>query len=176
MNRSHLCHVLLGTLFIVFATGCGDESARDPDTATVLPAVIPAVHPAELPPGFLDAPPPGPVSATTVLSGGVLLAQEEYPDAAVVVQNGTLLGWGARGTVDMPNDSVGFDMRNRWLVPGTEAGLAAGTLPDLSAWQPGAIVDLLILDVDPRTNEVGTANIVGSIAAGEIHLPPTAQD
>ena len=128
-------------------------------------------EPVGLPPGFLDEPPPGPTSATTVLSGGTLIIDDVISDAVVVVQNGVLLAWGARGEVDMPNDSVGLDMRGKWIVPGAQDALQAnGNLPDLTLWQAGKPANLLILTSDPGQNDPGSNDLAGVVADGEIRI------
>ena len=88
----------------------------------------------------------------------------------VVVQNGRLLAAGMRGAVDMPNDSVGLDMRNRWIVPGRQADLETGNLPNLEQWRMGAPANLLILDIDPRNGQATGDNLVGVVIDGEIRL------
>ena len=88
-----------------------------------------------MPPGFLDEPPPKPKSNTLVLSGGDLVLDTVIADAVVVIQNGKLLAWGKRGEVDMPNDSIGADMRGKWISPGTPEDL--GSLPNMALMQVG---------------------------------------
>ncbi len=143
---------------------CGQAPAPEAETDV-------DVAQADMPPGFLDEPPPGPTSATTVLSGGTLIADAVTSDAVVVVQNGLLLAWGARGAVDVPNDSVGLDMRGKWIVPGAETDLqTSGALPNLAAWQAGEPANLLILGSDPRQNDGASQDLVGVVASGEIRI------
>ena len=130
-----------------------------------------SVEEADMPPGFLDDPPPGPTSATTVLSGGTLITDAETGDAVVVVQNGLLLASGTRGEVDVPNDSVGLDMRGKWIVPGAEADLqTSGALPNLAMWQVGEPANLLILTSDPRQSDHTGGNLAGVVVNGEIRI------
>ena len=79
---------------------------------------------APLPPGFLDEAPPLPTSDTVILSGGTLVLTPAIADAVVVITDGVVQAWGKRGEVDVPSDSVGRDMRGKWLVP--KGSLAAG--------------------------------------------------
>ena len=160
---SHLNPYRITVLLAValLAAACGSDRA---------PAADQPVSEPDMPPGFLDEPPPGPVSATTVFSGAMLLTDEVQSDAVVVVQNGLLLSAGIRGVVDMPNDSVGLDMRNRWIVPGTQADLETGNLPNLEHWRMDAPANLLVLDIDPRDSQVTSDNLVGIVADGEIRL------
>ncbi|MEM1436045.1 MAG: hypothetical protein AAGG11_18465 [Pseudomonadota bacterium] len=102
------------------------------------------------PPGFLDPAPPMPDSDTLILSGGTLLGAavaEEHPeglfDAVVVVRDGTLIGFGRRGAIDVPADSVGIDTSGQFIEPvGTFTTGAAVTLnvygqrPQADAEQP----------------------------------------
>ncbi|MEM7001179.1 MAG: hypothetical protein AAF529_10350 [Pseudomonadota bacterium] len=82
------------------------------------PTSQPELDEASLPPGFTDAPPPPPTSNTLVLSGGKLvLGGETIIDSVVVISDGLIKGWGKRGEVAMPNDSIGKDLRGKWLLP-----------------------------------------------------------
>ena len=38
-------------------------------------------------------------------------------DYLVVIKKGQVVGWGQRGTIDVPNDSMGVDMRAYWIAP-----------------------------------------------------------
>ena len=109
-------------------------------------------------PGFTDAPPPPPRSDTVILSGGVLVAEQDLPDSVIVIANGKLLRWGARGSVAVPNDSVGRDLRGFWL--------------QARALEPHAPADILIYDRDPRVDSQATP--VGRIQRDMINLPPSA--
>ncbi len=161
MPQSNSFRSLILLTVAMLTVACGNDPA---------PAAQEPPAEREMPPGFLDEPPPGPVSATTVFSGAVLLAEETQSDAVVVVQNGRLLGAGMRGAVEMPNDSVGLDMRNRWIVPGRQADLETGNLPNLEHWRVGAPANLLILDADPRDGQATGDNLVGVVIDGEIRL------
>ena len=41
----------------------------------------------------------------------------EVVDSLVVITDGDLIAWGTRGDVDVPNDSIGFDLRGKWIEP-----------------------------------------------------------
>ncbi len=153
-----IVYLLIVTLFVA-ACGADPVPVEDP----------PQTEP-DMPPGFLDEPPPGPVSATTVFSGAMLLTTDVKSDAVVVVQNGRLLSSGLRGEVEMPNDSVGLDMRNRWIVPGRQADLETGNLPNLDLWRTGSPANLLILDADPRAAPPTADSLIGVVVDGEIRL------
>lgn len=73
-----------------------------------------------MPPGFTDAPPPSPTSNTMVLSGGTLLVDPPVADAVLVITDGKVQAWGQRGQIEMPNDSIGHDMRGKWLQPAAD--------------------------------------------------------
>ena len=84
------------------------------------------------PPGFTDAPPAAPTSATTILSGGILLTDTPISDSVVVITNGAVIAWGRRGEVELPNDSIGIDMRGKWIRPATT--LSSGSVADLEVF------------------------------------------
>ncbi|NKB98105.1 MAG: hypothetical protein GKR90_06375 [Pseudomonadales bacterium] len=111
-----------------------------------------------MPPGFLDEPPPPPTSATAILSGGTLLLPDggEIPDSLVVITNGDLVAWGTRGAVDVPNDSIGFDLRGKWIEP--------------IALDPQAQAALRIADQDPRVDSFN-GTYVGGYEDGTLTLP-----
>ena len=41
---------------------------------------------------------------------------ERISDSIIVITNGQIVAWGARGETDLPNDSIGFDLRGKWIV------------------------------------------------------------
>jgi hypothetical protein len=122
-----------------------------------------------MPPGFLDAAPPAPTSDSLVLSGGTLMLDPPIPDSVLLIRQGQLQAWGRRGEVDVPDDSVGRDMRAKWLLPGI-LDESTGT-PVAKALALDAPLDLLILDADPNTTEISADNVVGSIRGGQLSLP-----
>lgn len=126
--------------------------------------------PKEMPPGFLDEAPPGPVSNTVVLSGGTLMSEPPITDSAVVITDGLIVAWGKREQVAMPNDSIGKDMRGKWLVPGTTAMLETGTGADQNLLQQGKPGNLLVLTVDPGLTRPGSEHLAGFVADGEIRI------
>ena len=138
--------------------GCGQPQAT-PDQ-TQAPAT-------ELPPGFTDEPPAGPTSSTTVLSGGILYSEDTFEDAAIVITAGKLVSWGTRGEVDMPNDSIGVDMRGKWITPGVQN--PDGSLTLRSMPQNGEEASFLIFSDQPA-EQPDTAALVGWFARGELML------
>lgn len=111
-----------------------------------------------MPPGFLDEPPPPPTSATAILSGGILLLPDgsEVVDSLVVITDGDLIAWGTRGDVDVPNDSIGFDLRGKWIEP--------------VLWQAQQPAVLRVADQDPRLDAFSD-NYVGGYENGTLTLP-----
>ena len=145
------------------ATTLETETAPTPDTLT-----------AEMP-GFLDPAPPGPTSDTTVLSGGTIVAGEVINDAVLVLTNGKLVAYGARGSVDIPNDSIGVDMRGKWIAPGVANADGSLTLNEMPSIQPSVeagadqMAAFLIFSA-PVNDQPEVSNLVGVYANGELEL------
>lgn len=112
----------------------------------------------EMPPGFLDEAPPPPVSATEILSGGTLVLPDgtQINDSIIIITNGNLVAWGRRGSVDVPNDSVGHDLRGKWVVP---TGLTTG-----------APAELRFSELPRGATEV-SHDYIGGYEAGLLDLP-----
>ena len=123
-----------------------------------------------LPPGFTDEPPPAPTSNTSVLSGGNLVfnSGDTSPgsddstinDSVIVITNGKLVAWGKRGETDMPNDSIGYDLRGKWI---TSANIM----------RQGGEAELSIYSADPTTPAATTATtdlLVGAFANNQLSL------
>jgi hypothetical protein len=146
MQGKHVKRFLKIVTLILFAAACAEEPKEDgPQNNNVTdPASSSAIQ--ALPPGFLDEPPPPPTSDSLVLSGGTLVTQMEIADAIVVVTKGKLIAWGQRGGVAVPNDSIGYDMRAKYIVPGTELDLQQNQLPALQHLQQGAAAKFLIIE------------------------------
>lgn len=108
------------------------------------------------PPGFTDPPPPAPTSATQILSGGTLMTSPEITDAVIVIRHGQVIAWGKRGEVEVPNDSIGVDLRGMWLQPNAQLALN----------QPA---DFQVFAQAPADNPA--ARSVGYIQADKINLP-----
>ena len=123
-----------------------------------------------MPAGFLDAPPAPPTSNTVVLSGGNLVLDDVSTDTAIVISNGRLITWGRRGDVDMPNDSIGHDMRGKWLTPGSIADLEAGSLPNLEALRPNELANMLVFNTGPDLSEVSGDDLHAVVSEGEIQV------
>ena len=70
----------------------------------------------------------------------------------------------------MPNDSIGYDMRGKWLVPGTRSDIEGDVLPNPERWQPNAEVDLLILNKPPQAGAVAENDIHGMVTQGNIEI------
>lgn len=117
---------VLGSGLSACAPAANDAPQAVRDAATVTPQnnATPNAQSADGPRGFLDPAPPPPTSDTIILSGGTLIADavsDEHPDglfdAVVVIQDGRLVGYGKRGSVEVPDDSVGVDTSGRFIVP-----------------------------------------------------------
>ncbi|NOX51905.1 MAG: hypothetical protein GXP16_15425 [Gammaproteobacteria bacterium] len=140
---------ILTLLFCLGIYGCGNDTNN-------------------MPPGFLDEPPPPPTSETSVLSGGTLMLDPHVTDSVLVLQQGTIMAWGKRGEVDMPNDSIGVDMRGKWLYPGTLVELNKGVVKaGLRKNQPA---NMIILSQDPELGPVDQVAVVGEITQGTLRL------
>ena len=74
-----------------------------------------------MPPSFLDPAPSRPTSDTAIWAGVNLLTDPPINDYLLVIDKGRVVGWGQRGTVEVPNDSMGVDMRAYWISPKTGA-------------------------------------------------------
>jgi hypothetical protein len=107
------------------------------------------------PPGFTDTPPPAPVSDTVILSGGILLTEPPITDSVIVITQGVITGWGRRGEMDIPNDSIGRDVRGLWIR-------------ETHTLVSGAIADLQVYDQYPTDP---TIEAVGSVKSELITLP-----
>jgi len=138
------------------------------DTPPTIPADPPLQR--EMPPGFLDEPPPPPTSSTQVLSGGTLVTDSIIEDSVVVLNNGNLVAWGKRGEVDMPNDSVGFDLRGQWIIAGTWQQAVAGTLSAAPPLRPGEPANLLILRRPPPFTDLQDNHLGGRFINGELEF------
>ncbi|XOV81448.1 MAG: hypothetical protein ACFHXK_11225 [bacterium] len=144
--------VLLMVAFLVL-TACGGAEPNTPSSDAESAAATGAEAVEALPPGFTDEPPPPPTSDTTVFSGGTLLLEESISDAVVVISNNTLISWGRRGNVDLPNDSVGMDMRGKWIVGGVAEDLAGGQLTLPASLTRGEPARLLVFNSDPAITD-----------------------
>ncbi len=140
---------LLLMIGVMLLTACGSSDPTTEAAETELPVEAAEV----LPPGYTDAPPPGPTSDTTILSGGTFLLAENIADSVVVISNNTLVAWGPRGMVELPNDSIGMDMRGKWIVAGDPADIENGNLVLPSNVASGDPARLLAFNSDPRTTE-----------------------
>lgn len=123
-----------------------------------------------MPPGFLDTPPPPPTSSTQVLSGGTLVADRMIEDSVVVLTNGTLVAWGKRGEVAMPNDSVGFDLRGHWIMAGSWQQAAAGELPLEAPLPVGEAANLVIVRQPPPFENLRESDLGGRVVDGKLEL------
>ena len=140
---------LLLMIGVMLMTACGNA-----DSTTEAPVAELPVEAAEvLPPGYTDAPPPAPTSDTTILSGGTFLLAENIADSVVVISNNTLVAWGPRGMVALPNDSIGMDMRGKWIVAGDPADIENDNLALPSEVASGDPARLLVFNSDPMTTE-----------------------
>ncbi|MEM9622053.1 MAG: hypothetical protein AAF993_10420 [Pseudomonadota bacterium] len=127
--RNHATVLPTALTIVLLLSACG-ESTPSADANTPVSDTAAAA----LPPGFTDAPPPPPTSSTQILSGGTLLAEPPVADAVVVITNGQLVAWGKRGEVEVPNDSIGFDVRGMWLQAGPAVSLKTGQAANLEIY------------------------------------------
>lgn len=140
-------------LFLLLATAaCGEPSTPAASDNQSVPA---ADTNQTLPPGFTDEPPAPPTSDTLVLSGGVLLADTPITDSVIVISEGVVIAWGRRGEVAMPNDSIGVDMRGKWIKAADTLGI-------------GKTADLVVYDVFPQDPDTAP---IGSVMSTEVDLP-----
>jgi|GEM_PF-2093694 len=140
---------LLLVLGVLLLSACGGADS----TPTAVETQAPVETSQALPPGYTDAPPPGPTSNTTILSGGTFVLAQNIADSVVVISNNKLIAWGPRGEVDLPNDSIGMDMRGKWIVAGVPADIESNTLTLPSDVISGDPARLLVFNSDPGTTE-----------------------
>lgn len=138
--------LVLGTAFLT-ACGGADSTSAAPEAEPVVETVQ------DLPPGFTDAPPPGPTSDTTILSGGTFVLAQNIADSVVVISDNRLVSWGSRGEVELPNDSIGMDMRGKWIVPGVPADIENNNLTLPSEVASGDLARLLVFNSNPATTD-----------------------
>ena len=153
---------ILAVTLIYLLSACSDTQSLQP------PAT--AAEPRNLPPGFLDEPPPPPTSNTQVLSGGTLVADTVIEDSVVVLSEGRVIAWGKRGAVDMPNDSVGFDLRGRWITPGRWEHAVSGKLSEQSELVAGQVANLLIFKRPPPYSKPDEGDLGGRVVDGTLEL------
>ena len=160
MKTLSQCHSL-GIVLIVALGLLGCSATEEvTDTESESPAT------AQMP-GFLDPAPPGPTSDTTILSGGTIVSGDVIADAVLVVTNGKLVAYGARGNVDIPNDSIGVDMRGKWIAPGVRNADGSLTLQDM----PGAGQTAMFLIFSaPIDEQPEVSNLVGDYSNGQLNL------
>jgi hypothetical protein len=72
--------------------------------------------------------------------------------------------------VEMPNDSVGFDMRGKWITPGRWEQAAAGKLPAPAPLKTGEAANLLIITRPPPFEDLRESDLGGRVVDGELEL------
>ena len=114
---------------------------------------------ANMPPSFLDPTPSRPTSDTAIWAGVNLLTDPPINDYLLVIDQGRVVGWGQRGTVDVPNDSMGVDMRAYWISP------KAGAKFQQSSAGKIKLTDFLVLRGKElgKTPSLDEATIVGEV-------------
>ena len=114
---------------------------------------------ANMPPSFLDPAPSRPTSETAIWAGVNLLTDPPINDYLLVIEKGRVVGWGQRGTVDVPNDSMGVDMRAYWISP------KAGAQFQKSSAGKIQLTDFLVLRGRElgKTPSLDEATIVGEV-------------
>ena len=150
VNKSALLSMLAVTLLLGCGGGTQDTGTSLASSSTTTPA---------LPPSFTDAPPAPPTSDTYVLSGGQLQLAEPIADSIVVIRDGLLMAWGKRGETAVPNDSIGIDVRGKWLVTSAES------------MQIGQLANLRIFNTDPSSTE--SDDLHGIVQDGILELTQT---
>ena len=112
----------------------------------------------EMPPSFLDEAPPLPTSATEILGGGTLVTADGalIEDSLIVITDGKLVAWGKRGDVDVPNESIGHDLRGKWI--------------QAENLEVGALADLRFSERTKGMTEVNS-EILGGYKNGTLDLP-----
>ena len=70
---------------------------------------------ANAPPSFLDPAPNRPTSETTIWAGINLMTEPPTNDYVLVIHKNQIMKWGKRGSIEVPHDSVGIDMRRYWI-------------------------------------------------------------
>ena len=135
-------------LSLILATACSEPQ----QTAEPVEPVK------EMPPSFLDEAPPPPTSNTEILGGGTLVTPDGafIEDSLIVITDGKLVAWGKRGDVDVPNDSIGHDLRGKWI--------------QAQNLEVGALADLRFSERTRGMTEV-SSEILGGYQDGTIDLP-----
>ena len=135
--------LLFAANLIVFGSGC---SQRKNETAN-------------MPPSFLDPAPSRPTSDTAIWAGVNLLTDPPTNDYLLVIEKGRVVGWGQRGSVDVPNDSMGVDMRAYWISPKTGAQFQHSSSGKIQ------LTDFLVLRGSElgKTPSLDEATIVGEV-------------
>ena len=150
----------VGICVVLSLAACGGSDAPAPTPEASVPTPEAVSNSESMPPGFTDAPPPPPSSNTLVLSGGVLLLDTPITDSVVVITDGKILAWGRRGEVDMPNDSIGLDMRGKWLR--AASSLNSGSLTS------GQTADFQAFDQFPADQTIVP---IGTVVGQEVSMP-----
>lgn len=163
---------LLTTFALVSA--CSEPAPSSTATPPVSGAAVMATD--SMPPGFTDEPPAPPTSSTIVLSGGNLITETLVEDSVVVLHKGKVVTWGKRGEVDMPNDSIGIDVRGKWLVPGTEADLKSGNLPNSALLETGVAGNLLVFNTGPDISNATGDDLHAIVSEGALQIFETVSD
>ena len=114
---------------------------------------------ANMPPSFLDPAPSRPTSDTAIWAGVNLLTDPPINDYLLVIEKGRVVGWGQRGSVDVPNDSMGVDMRAYWISPKTGAQFQHSSSGKIQ------LTDFLVLRGSKlgKTPSLDEATIVGEV-------------
>ena len=119
-----------------------------------------------MPPSFLDPAPTRPTSDTSIWAGVNLLTDPPIKDYLLVIDKGRVVGWGQRGTVDVPNDSMGVDMRAYWISP------KAGAQFQHSSAGKIQLTDFLVLRGRElgKTPSLDEATIVGEVTNSTLNF------
>lgn len=155
-------------VLICLAVACDDAPQPTQAVSDAAGATAPSNN---VPPSFLDPPPPPPTSTTHVLSGATVLSEPQVEDGVVVISQGRLVAWGKRGEVEMPNDSIGHDVRGKWIVAGIWSQSSAPAAATDATFNLGQPANLLILrQPPPVTGELREADLAGRVYQGELQF------
>ena len=114
---------------------------------------------ANMPPSFLDPAPSRPTSDTAIWAGVNLLTDPPINDYLLVIEKGRVVGWGQIGSLDVPNDSMGVDMRAYWISPKAGAQFQQSSAGEIQ------LTDFLVLRGSElgKTPSLDEATIVGEV-------------
>lgn len=132
-------------------------------------------------------PPPPLTSSTQILSGGWLLSgdgSDPQFDSIIIVRDGAIVGFGKRGSLDVPADSIGIDASGKWILPGNTEQLAAAfgqrahdaptqfAGEQLAPIAVGRSAELVLLNSNPLTDPQALDDVHAVMIEGELRVLP----